>query len=219
MAEHEQAEHGVQALIDRIREQAVAAGRREADSLREQAQAEAAAMLEAAKRERDAMLSEARKQIAIEQEAGRAAVQLAARDVMLALEASVVARFEAHVGRLVSDALQDPALMRALVLVLAGRVSEELLVGKDIEVVVSALLDEHPPDEPMPKAVRDGILGLSHGMLREGVVLSVSPKLSAGAKVKLVGQAAEVDLSAAAISEMLLAYLTPRFRALLQGVA
>lgn len=218
MPKVEQAEHGVQALIDRIREQAVEAGRREADALREQAQTEAAALVEAAKREREAMLSEARKHIEIEQQAGRAAVQMAARDVMLALEASVVSRFEAHVARLVSDTLQDPALMRQLVLVLAGRVANELLVDKQLEIVVSALLDEHPANQPMPAKVRDGILGISHGMLREGVELSVSNQLTSGAKVKLVGEAAEVDLSAAAISEMLLAYLTPRFRALLQGV-
>lgn len=218
MAKVEQAEHGVQALIDRIREQAVEAGRREADALREQAQTEAAALIEAAKREREAMLSEARKHIEIEQQAGRAAVQMAARDVMLALEASVVSRFEAHVARLVSDTLQDPALMRQLVLVLAGRVANELLADKQLEIVVSALLDEHPANEPMPAKVRDGILGISHGMLREGVELSVSKQLTSGVKVKLVGEAAEVDLSAAAISEMLLAYLTPRFRALLQGV-
>ena len=218
MAKVEQAEHGVQALIDRIREQAVEAGRREAEALREQAQTEATALIEAAKREREAMLSEARKQLEIEQQAGRAAVQLAARDVMLALEASVVSRFEAHVARLVSDTLQDPALMRQLVLVLAGRVANELLVDKQLEIVVAALLDEHPANEPMPAKVRDGILGISHGMLREGVELSVSTQLTSGIKVKLVGEAAEIDLSAAAISEMLLAYLTPRFRALLQGV-
>jgi V/A-type H+-transporting ATPase subunit E len=217
MAEIEQKHDGVQRLIDRIREEAVGAGRTQAAAIVEQARAEAAAILEAARRERDELQRKAHREIEVEREAARAAMHTAARDVVLSLKAGVVATFEAHVARLVSDTLRDPALMRTLVLVIAGRVAREVLVGKDVEVVVSALLDEHAPDEPMPAAVSDGILGISRDMLREGVELRASPRVAAGAKVRIVGEAVEVDLSAVAISEMLLAYLTPRFRWILEG--
>lgn len=208
---------GVQRLIDRIREEAVGEGRAEATALVEAAKAEAAAILERAERERDELQRKAHREIEVEKQASRAAVHTAARDVILGLKSEVVASFEAHVHRLVSDTLRDPELMQTLVLVIAGRVAEEVTVGKEIEVVVSALLDEHAPDEPMPAVVRDGILGISHDMLREGVELRTSPKVSAGAKIQLVGEHIEIDLSEDAITEMLLAYLTPRFRWILEG--
>lgn len=218
MAADEQGDDGVQRLIDRIREQAVGAGRSEAEALVNRARAEAAAIVEAATRERELLLREAKREIEIEKQAARAAVHAAARDVVLSLVSNVAATFEAHVHRLVSDTLRDPELMRTLVLVIAGRVAQEVLVGKDIEVVVSALLDEHAPGEPLPAVVRDGILGISHEMLRAGVELRASPKVAAGAKVKIVGEAVEVDLTSEAISQMLLAYLAPRFRWILEGV-
>jgi V/A-type H+-transporting ATPase subunit E len=213
----EQPVDGVQRLIDRIREDAVGAGRAEAEKIVERAKAEATEILAAAQRERDEMKRRAHHDIEVESQAARAAVHTAARDVVLSLKAGVIATFEAHVKRLVSDALRDPELMRTLVLVIAGRVHREATVDKDIEVVVSALIDEHPADEPMPSSVRDGILGISHGMLREGVELRASPKVAAGAKVRIVGEAVEVDLTEDAISEMLLAYLTPRFRWIIEG--
>ncbi|MCA9706319.1 MAG: hypothetical protein KDK70_10765 [Myxococcales bacterium] len=208
---------GVQRLIDRIRGEAVAAGRTEAVAIVARARAEAAAMLEAAARERDELQKKAHREIEIEKQAARAAVHTAARDVVLGLKAGVVATFEAHVERLVTNTLRDPALMRTLVLVIAGRVAKEVLVDEQLEVVVSALLDEAPAAK-MPTEVRDGILGISHEMLREGVELRASPKIAAGAKVKIVEDAVEVDLTEDGISQMLLGYLTPRFRWILEGV-
>ncbi len=208
---------GVQRLIDRIREEAVGSGRTQAQALVEAAKVEAAEIRERAERERDELLRRAHREIEVEKQAARAAVHTAARDVVLGLKSGVVASFEAHVHRLVSDVLRDPELIRTLVLVVAGRVSREVLVGKDIELLVSALLDERTSDDPMPSAVRDGILGISHDMLREGVRLRISPKVTAGAKIQLVGEHVEVDLTDDAISQMLLAYLTPRFRWILEG--
>ena len=150
---------GVQRLIDRIRGEAVSAGRSEAEEILARARAEAAALLEAAAREREELQKKAHREIAIEKQAARAAVHTAARDVILSLKAGVVATFEAHVERLVTDTLRDPALLRTLVLVIAGRVAQEVLVDKELEVVVSALLDE-APSAKLPTEVRDGILGI-----------------------------------------------------------
>lgn len=213
----EDRDDGVQRLIDRIRNEAVQAGCREAEAILEQARREATAILDRARAERDELKRSAQREIETEREAARAAVHTAARDVVLGLKSAMVATFEAHVARLVSDALRDPELMRSLVLVIAGRVAQEVLVDKDLEVLVSALLD-HAPADPMPAAVRDGILGISHDMLRAGVELRASPKLTAGAKVRIVGEDVEIDLTEDAISRMLLAYLTPRFRWILEGV-
>lgn len=208
---------GVQRLIDRIRSEAVEAGGSEAAALVEQAKREAAAILADAQREREALQRKTRAELEVEKQAAHAAVHAAGRDVMLSLKASLVAAFQAHVGRLVSDSLHEPELVRQLVLALAGRVADEALVGREIELLVAALLCEPRPDAPLEPRVRDTILGISREMLREGVHLHASPKVAAGATVKLVGESLEIDLGDAAITAMLCAYLTPRFRWILDG--
>lgn len=208
---------GVQRLIERIRDEAVEAGRAQAKALVEQAMAEAAAILAAAQRERDEQKIKAARELEIEKQAARAAVHTAARDVVLGLKSALVASFEAHVARLVSDTLREPELMRKLVLALGGRVASERLVDREVEILVAAMFDDAAEDSSIPPRVRDTILGISREMLREGVELHTSAKVSAGAKVRLVGEQLEIDLSEAAISEMLLAYLTARFRWILDG--
>lgn len=221
MAKPEQAderEHeGVQRLIDRIRSEAVEAGRSEAAAIVEQARREAAAILASAQRERDELQRKTRAELEVEKQAAHAAVHAAARDVMLSLKASLVAAFQAHVGRLVSESLHEPELIRQLVLALAGRVADEALAGREIDVLVAALLTEPHADAPLDPRVRDTILGISRELLREGVQLHASPKIAVGAKVVMVGESLEIDLGDAAITAMLCAYLTPRFRWILDG--
>ena len=62
------------------------------------------------------------------------------------------------------------------------------------------------------------ILNLSSDMLREGVELIPAAEVGGGAKVRLVGEQLEIDLSDKAISKMLAARLLPRFQAILTGV-
>ncbi len=55
-------------------------------------------------------------------------------------------------------------------------------------------------------------------MLREGVDLKPSGETNGGMRVRLVGEDLEIDLSDEALSELLLGYLIPRFRAIVTGV-
>ena len=54
-------------------------------------------------------------------------------------------------------------------------------------------------------------------MLREGVDLKPSEDMSGGIRIQMVGEDLEIDLSEKAISELLLEFLLPRYRAILSG--
>ena len=54
-------------------------------------------------------------------------------------------------------------------------------------------------------------------MLRDGVELIPATEVNGGARVRAKGEDAEVDLSDAAVSELLIRHMTPRFRAILEG--
>jgi V/A-type H+-transporting ATPase subunit E len=55
-------------------------------------------------------------------------------------------------------------------------------------------------------------------MLREGVELLPDSSISGGAKVRLVNEQMEIDLSDKAIAKMLADRLSPRFQAILAGI-
>jgi V/A-type H+-transporting ATPase subunit E len=73
------------------------------------------------------------------------------------------------------------------------------------------------PDPKLRDLGKQTILSLSSDMLREGVELIPSSSVEGGAKVRLVGEQLEIDLSDKAISKMLADHLLPRFQAILTG--
>jgi V/A-type H+-transporting ATPase subunit E len=64
----------------------------------------------------------------------------------------------------------------------------------------------------------DTIMALSSDMLREGVELIPTDEFSGGARVKLIKDKLEIDLTDKAIAESLYNRILPRFRAILEGI-
>ena len=218
MAEAEQTSSGVQELIARIRDDGVQAGRQEAEQLLADAQRQAARLLEDARAEVEQMRQKARAEIQTEETAALEALKLAARDTGLRLEAEVVSAFESCVKRLVSPVAHDGAVIRALALVLAGHAVEEFVKDKEIQILVSDLLFKEADESPeLQDRARQAVLGITGEMLREGVELIASSEVEGGARVRLVGENLEIDLTADAIHRVLMKYLLPRFRRILEG--
>ena len=218
MAEAEQTTSGVQDLIARIRDDGVQAGRQEAEQLLADAQRQAARMLEDARAEVEQMRQKARAEIQTEETAALEALKLAARDTGLRLEAEVVSAFESCVKRLVSPVAHDGSVIRALLLVLAGHAVEEFVKDEEIQVLVSDLLFKEADESPeLQERVRHEVLGITGEMLREGVELIPSSEVEGGARVRLVGENLEIDLTEAAIHRVLMKHLLPRFRGILEG--
>ena len=205
---------GVQELIHRIRDEGVRSAREEADRLLSEARAEAVRIVAEAKAEAAGLKKEAEEAIETERTAAIAALRVAARDTGLELRTAVFSAFEEHVRRLVTDVTTDGAVLRDLVMVLAGRAASEVIQGADAEILVPTQVSDETSAE-FEAFLRDAAAALSGRVLREGIQLIPSEEVSGGARVRLVGEDVEIDLSDEALSEMMLGLLLPRYRAIL----
>jgi len=217
MAETTTTSSGVQELIDRIRDQGVQAAQTEADRVLRDARQQAQEIVARAKNEADAAQAKAREEIEGYRQASLDALRLAARDTVLDLEARVLARFEEFVKRLVVSATRDKELVRSIVLVLAGHAAEEFIQDKEVEVRISSALLEGQTGPVFKDEGKLAILGLSSDMLREGLELVPDSEVEGGARVRLVKDKLEIDLSDQAIARMISQRLIPRFKAIMEG--
>jgi len=215
MNDNIQTSSGVQSLIERIRDQGVQAAQEEANRLRSEAKKQAAEMLAQAQAEADAERKKARTEIDDYRTAALDALHVAVRDTVLELKAQVRARFEDFVKRLVVSATHDIELIRSIVLVLAGQAAEQFIQNKDIEIRISKdLLDG---EAGFKDETKQAVLGLSSDMLREGLALVPDDEIEGGARVRLVQDRLEIDLSDRAIANLISRRILPRFNAILEG--
>ena len=217
MSEPMKAAGGVQDLIARIRDEGVRAGRQEAERLVREAREEAARVRAEAADEARQTLADARSAVAAEREAALAALRTAARDTGLELRQAVLSSFQERLRRLVTDVTTDVAFVRAMVLVLAGRVAEEVGADRPLRVLVGRWLDG-AEDDDVRERERAAVLSIADSMLREGVELAPSDRVRGGARVLLEADGLEFDLTDEAISALLAQHLVPRFRSILTGV-
>lgn len=214
---------GVQELIGRLRDEGVKAGKQEAESVLQEARQQADQIVAQANAEADEIRDKARTEIEAERAASREAIQMAFRDTTLKLKSQVMAAFSDHVRRLVSMELRDKDFLRQAILAIFGQATQEVAKDQPVEVLVSEEL--FVTDEKGSRLTKEGkerlrhmVLGISGEMLREGVDLKPSGETNGGMRVRLVGEDLEIDLSDEALSELLLGYLIPRFRAIVTGV-
>jgi V/A-type H+-transporting ATPase subunit E len=217
MTEQISNDSSVQALIDRIRDQGVQSANQEAARILTEAEAKAAQLLAEAQKQVEQLRVKATADIEAEQATAQEALKLSARDTILRLKNGVAAAFETFVHRLVTTAMQDRELMKNLILVLAGHSAEEFIKDKQIQILLSEAILTGKSDPKLRDLGKQTILSLSSDMLREGVELIPSSSIEGGAKVRLVGEQLEIDLSDRAISKMLADRLLPRFQAILTG--
>lgn len=214
---------GIQALINRLRDDGVKAGQEEADQVLRDAREKAAGIVAQAKTEAAQILEKARNEIETEKSAAIASLKVAIRDTELKMEAELKADFAAHVKRLVSVEMRDVAFLRQIIVAIAGLAAGDKACS---DQSVNVLLPENlfHSDEKGPRLTAEGrenfrrlVLGISGDMLREGVNLMPSDRIDGGIRLQLVGEDMEIDLSDKAISELLLQIMLPRYRAIVAG--
>ncbi|MGZ8181841.1 MAG: hypothetical protein ACXWT1_07780 [Methylobacter sp.] len=208
---------GVQNLVDRIRDQGVLAATEKANKIIRDAEAKSAKMLADAKREVEQLREDARIEIEANHAAALEALKLSARDTVLQLKSKVSAAFEVFVQRLVTSATRDEKFIKSIVLVLANHVQKDLIGDKEIQILISESILTGQPNEKLEDRTKQIILGLSSEMLREGVELVPSSDIEGGARVRLVKEKLEIDLSDKAISKLLYQRILPRFQSILEG--
>jgi V/A-type H+-transporting ATPase subunit E len=214
MTEPDVKSSGVKELIERIRDEGVHSARAEADRILAEAKARAARIVADAKAEAAAIKKEARASMEREQTATIEALRIAARDTELELRSAIMSGFEEHVRRLVTDVTTDGSVLRDMILVLSGRAADELLKDKDAVILVPDRLADEVSAE-LDEFLRRSAGALSADVLRQGIELIPSSEVQGGARVRLVGEDLEIDMSNEALSEMMLKLLLPRYRKIL----
>lgn len=208
---------GVKELVHRLRDEGVMAARAQSEELIAAAKQKAADIVGEAREEAARERAEAAADIAREREAALAALRLAARDASQSLMQALTGTLETHVQRLVSAELGDPAFLRELLLAIAASAGRAYAGEHPIAVELADAFFEgqEPGVRERGKAL---VLGLSREMLREGVELVPNPEIRAGVRLRIVGDNSELDLSDDALSTLLMHYMVPRFRSILEGV-
>ncbi|CUK11564.1 V-type ATP synthase subunit E [Shimia thalassica] len=215
--------HGVDELIDKLRNDGIAAGRQEAERLQAEAEAEAARIVAEAKKEATGYLRKAHTDADNYVKAGEEALNTAMRDAVLSMKSELTRRFAADVQRLVTQEMADPELMRQLILEVVGTTARQA----DLEGKIDVILPEKAATQEDIKKNADDIqhgkltkyvLGLTAEMLREDVTLHVADDLKEGIRMRSDGEGVVLDLSDAAVGSVLLEHLQPRFQAVLDGV-
>lgn len=223
MSAQEVTSRGVDALIDKLRNDGVAAGKAEADRLIAEAKVEAARIVAAARAEAESELRNVRRAANSYQAAGEEALNIAMRDAVLSMKSGLMVQFELDVKRMVSTSLADPAMLKEMVLELVGSARAATGAGKDTDVILPAEIVDTQAIRENPDDIQSGkltkfVLGIAQKMLEDGVTLHASDDLQGGIRASIKDKDILLDLSDTAVASLLMQHLQPRFRAALEGV-
>ncbi|WP_271946232.1 hypothetical protein [Ruegeria faecimaris] len=215
--------HGVDALIDKLRSDGVAAGQADADKLRAEAKAEAAKILADAKRDVDEYRKKARAEADNYRTAGEEALNTAMRDAVLTMKAGLTDRFRKDVERLVTQEMTDPELLKQMILEVVGRAASDARLEGPAQVILPPSVATQDDIKQNADDIQSGkltryVLGLTAEMLKEQVELHSADDTQNGIRIRADEQGVVLDLTDKAVASLLMEHLQPRFRAVLEGV-
>ena len=218
------ASSGVEALIERLREQGVDAGRAEADKIVVEARRRAAQIIHEAETQAAELVESARQETRMLQTGGEEALRIAMRDTVLRLKGELTGRFSAEVRRLIAVAMDQESFLKQLILAVAGRAREEAGVdsGEAVQIQLPRALVGLEELRRNPLELREGslshfVLSLAGNVLAEGVTFGVTGDDARGICLYLKDKDVTIDLTDEKVAALLLQHLQPRFRAILEG--
>jgi V/A-type H+/Na+-transporting ATPase subunit E len=216
---------GVDALIERLKEQGIAAGQEKAESIVLNAQKRAEWIINEATLEAQVLIKNAKAETEAIKAAGEDALKLAARDAYLKLRDSLSGSFCRKVMRVVGKKMADKKFLEKLILTLAGQVRNKtgLDQAKHVEILLPENLVGTDDLRSNTEELQDGALShfvgaLAADLLRAGVKFEVSDELSNGLLLKLKDDNIVIDFTDEAVATLLLEHLQPRFHALMEGI-
>lgn len=217
------ASSGVEALIERLRAEGVAAGETEAQRIRAEAEQRAAGLVRDAEARARQILENARKEADALRTGGEEALRIAMRDTVLRLKVELANRFSDEVKRLIAVEMEQQAFLERLILEVAARAREEAGVGgQAVEVLLPRSLVGLEELRRNPLELREGslshfVLSLAGNILADGVTFAVDPAEGRGIRLYLKEKEVYIDLTDEKVAALLLEHLQPRFRAILEG--
>ena len=224
-AAEQQMSNGIDALIERLKQEGVAQGEAQARKIVSNAENKAKSVLAEAEAQAKQRLTAARRETEQLQRGGEEALKVAMRDAVLQLKELISVRFAEQVGALISKLTTDEDLLRKMILAVASRARTEsgMDSAAQLELILPRSVASLEELRRNPKELRDGplsqlVFATAADMLREGVSFSFASDNSGGISVVMKGDGVEVDLTDQAVANVILRHLQPRFRALLEGV-
>ncbi len=211
---------GVQELINRLQEEGITKGQEQAEALLAATRKQAAEILQEAREEADKVTRNAEAEARKTRMSGEEAVRLAGRDAILHLTDELRKEFERKLRHLMGHTLQDTEFLKQLILEI-GRRGMPKDSGSRVEVllpedVVTAEELAKSPDELQHGSLSHFVLSLGGEALRDGLIFRVADQEVPGVRVQIVDQDLEIDLTADTLTYLLLQYLSPRFRAIVE---
>lgn len=218
------ASSGVEALIERLREEGVASGRAAAQEIEAEARRHAAQIVQEAKEHAAQLVAGARRESHALQQGGEEALRIAMRDTVLHLKGQLMEQFSAEVRRLIAVAMDQEEFLKQLILEVAGRAREQAGVdaGQPVRVLLPRALVgleelRRDPLELSEGSLSHFVLSVAGNVLAEGVSFGVAEDDARGICLHLEDKNVEIELTDEAVSALLLQHLQPRFRAILEG--
>jgi len=221
----EKTSSGVEALINRLREQGVEAGKQRADKIIHDAEKGAEKIIAEAKKEAQLLVDKAEQEVTALRNAGEDALKLATRDALLKLRDTLLGSFSKEVHRVVGEKMAQEVFLERLILQFAAKVSDDLHLKEKENMRI--FLPNNPvgvedlknnPEELKVGTLTHFTAACAAEMLRKGVKVEVADDVTNGLLIRLDDEGMVVDFSTETLSALLLEHLQPRFRTLLQGI-
>ena len=216
---------GIDALIQRLKQEGADEGRAEAQKLVADAEARARELLAQAETTAKSRTDAATQEADRLKRAGEEALKVAMRDAVLELKEDLSSRFAQQVQGAVAKLTTDEEVLKCMIIAVASRARSEAGIdnAKQLEIILPRAvvgLDElrRNPRELHEGALSQFALASAADMLRTGVTFKRSSDDAGGIRVVLKDTGVLVDLTDAAVAGVILRHLQPRFRALLEGV-
>ncbi len=220
MPDNNQQSSGVQELIDKLHQEGVASGEAEAERLVGNARKEAMSILDDALAEAEKIVTNAKEERERVIENGNQALRLASRDVRLRVREACFEEFTKNLKRLVGLTLKDRKFLEEFILEVARKA-----IPDDPKQQLRVLLPAGTatPEEiakevspVQPDSLAAFLLGLTADILRDGLTFAVSDDPSPGITVQIVDEDVQLELTDETITTLLMQYLAPRYRTIME---
>ncbi|WP_420592205.1 hypothetical protein [Bacterioplanoides sp.] len=223
---------GIDELVEKLKNDGIQAGQQQALDIIAEAEKRADLIERQAQEKADAMLKESHERIEREEQAAKDALQLAFRDMVLGMKNAMLERLSSDFSREVKQQAAAVPVLEKMILEAVRQISAEVRVpelnntdgsaGTEVEVLVPQQLMQLDDIRANPDKASDGPLAdlsshLAGQMFSQGIRFAAGDQ-DAGIQMKLQDGEMLVDVSDKAIADLLLKYLQPRFRAILEGV-
>lgn len=194
-------------LIDKIQQEGVKAAEEKVKRIEEEARRQAEAILEKATKEAKAITEKAHEESRKMEEAGKAALKQAARDLLLTLRSEIMAALERLTVTEVRKALTGDALIKIITALIKDTVGKE--PGK---VVISLNKDDI-------ENLEKGFLGKLGDEIRRGITLRPTEEIRGGFLISYDSGKSYFDFSDNSLAEYLAIHLKPALANFLKDAA